>query len=208
MRRAVPVVAGLALLAAGCARPVGAEPLFVDGGSASSPAPPARPPRVASGNGVHGPLGDVIDTGLPAAGGKKWVVVGVTGGAVDDSSPFGFAIGVRESDTVVTEYLTISEHQGSATAPGFHPMQGQMELDGGTEQPAFGYYVGTPATISVVDGGRPLAARLARWSHDPAVIVFWFDPAQVRDPTTWSGLGAYDAGGKRLPDGHIELFTY
>ena len=41
-----------------------------------------------------------------------------------------------------------------------------------------------------------------------AALVFWFDPAQVRDPTTWTGLGAYDAGGKRLPDGHIELFTY
>jgi hypothetical protein len=192
-------VALLLTTATGCTRP---RPVFVAG----APSSPAPRPALEAPNGERGPLGDVIGTGLRAAGGQEYVLFGVTGGAVNDSSPFGVAIGLRRSQLVITDEMTVSEYRGSASAPGFHPMQGQIELGDGSVQPAFGYYVGTPATISVVDSGHPITARLARWSHDPGVTIFWFDPSQVKDGSRWTDLGAYDGSGVRLPDGHIELF--
>jgi hypothetical protein len=199
-------VTGLLTVVAGCTAPK-EKPVFVAGAPPSPSATHPRPPKLESGNGDHGPVGDVIDTGVRETDGKHYVIAGVTGGAVYEAISFGFAICVQESPTLITENLTISEYKGSASAPGFHPMQGRMRLEDGSWQPAFGYYVGDPVTISVVDGGHPLQAKLSRWSHDPGVTVFWFDPADVVDDAHWADLGAYDAAGKRLPDGHIELFT-
>jgi len=192
-------VALLLTTVTGCTRP---QPVFVVG----APSSPAPRPSLEASNGERGPLGDVIATGLRGAGGQEYVLFGVTGGAVNDSSPFGIAIGLRRGQLVITDEMTVSEYRGSASAPGFHPMQGQIELSDGSVQPAFGYYVGTPATISVVDSGHMITARLARWSHDPGVTIFWFDPSQVEDGSRWADLGAYDGSGARLPDGHIELF--
>ncbi|AGL17831.1 hypothetical protein [Actinoplanes sp. N902-109] len=228
-KRACTAVAAVLLLA-GCAPASTAGPLWQaasppaspaasgpaasgpagSGTAAPSPAAGRTPkPRVLSDNKVRGPLGDVIDLGgLTDGFGDEYVIFGVTGGVVNETSDFGFAIGVRQPGNAVTEDLTISEYRGSADAPGFHPMQAQMELDGHTVQPAFGYYSGTPASITVHEGARTLTAHLARWSEQPATTVFWFDPADVHHPDQWSDLGAYDAAGARLPDGHIELQTY
>jgi hypothetical protein len=205
-------VAGLLVAVTGCSAARERQPEFVAGASPSPPAspsrsvPPPRQPKFESGNDDRA-VGDVIDTGLSQADGKHYVIVGVTGGAVYQANSFGFAIGIRESATLVTENTTISEYKGSASAAGFHPMQGQMRMEDGSWQPGFGYYVGDPVTISVVDSGHTIKAKLARWSHDPGVTVFWFDPADVTDITRWTDMGAYDAAGKRLPDGHIQLWS-
>ena len=41
-------------------------------------------------------------------------------------------------------------------------------------------------------------AHQARWSADPNVVVFWFDPG-VAEP---QDLKAYDAAGNELPAGN------
>ncbi|WP_067510481.1 hypothetical protein [Actinoplanes sp. TFC3] len=214
-RAGAALLAGVTLAVAGCAPtgPAGAPAWHTAAPAPSVPASKApeagKKPRIQSGNGVKGPLGEVIDLGgLKDGTGDRYVIYAVTGGAVNDTSDFGFAIGVRRPGNVVTEDLTISEYQGTATTPGFHPMQAQMDLGAKSVQPAFGYYSGTPASITVRDTGRTLTAHLARWSEDPGTTVFWFDPADVHDSSQWSDLGAYDASGARLPDGHIELSTF
>jgi hypothetical protein len=202
------------LLIGGCASTDTTGPVWHAAAPAASSAAPvatkaAPKPRISTDNGVKGPLGDVIDLGgLKNGDGDEYVIYGVTGGAVNDTSDFGFAIGVRLPKNVITEDLTISEYQGTATTPGFHPMQAQMDLLDKSVQPAFGYYSGSPATITVRETGPTITAHLARWSKDPGTTVFWFDPADVHDPSQWTNLGAYDAAGTRLPDGHIELQTF
>ncbi|GAA2597342.1 hypothetical protein GCM10010435_90820 [Winogradskya consettensis] len=201
------------VLAAGCAAP-GTSPTWEAGApSASSVAPSpttkAPKPKIDTENGAKGPLGDVIDLGgLEDADGNPYVIFGVTGRIVNETSAFGFAIGVRLPKNVVREDLTISEYEGKATDPGFHPMQAQMDLLDKSVQPAFGYYSGTPARITVREVNRTIEAHLATWSEDPHQTVFWFDPADVHDSSQWTDLGAYDAAGTRLPDGHIELSTF
>ncbi|MFI5937719.1 hypothetical protein [Actinoplanes sp. NPDC051494] len=212
MRR-ILTVAAVVLSTAGCAAP-GTAPTWQAGASgvpvtASSRAKATPKPRVVSENKAKGPLGDVIELGgLKDGSGQPYVIFGVTGPVVNETSDFGFAIGVRLPGNVLQEELTISEYVGTATTPGFHPMQAQMELSDDSVQPAFGYYSGTPASITVKEAGRTLTARLATWSEVPGTTVFWFDPADVRDSDQWTDLGAYDAAGARLPDGHIELATF
>jgi hypothetical protein len=206
----MPVAVAL-LLAGGCAGSADRatwQPAAAPASAPSSPAPKPKPkPKLESSNEVKGPLGDVIETGLKDGEGRPYVIFGVTGLMVNDSSDFGFAIGVRKPGNVITEDLTISEYEGSAIAPGFHPMAGQQVLSDDSVQPAFGYYVGAPAKITVRELDRVIGAQLARWSHNPAITVFWFDPANVRDDGDWTDLGAYDGAGNRLPEGHIERQT-
>ena len=115
------------------------------------------------------------------------------------------SIGERDGSGRIDEALAISDDRLADYAAGFHPMQAPMQLDGGLVQPAFGYYVGRPATITAVfDDVTTVAARLASWSLDPDVTIFWFDPrdgavAEVAE------LGAFDATGARMPDGTIRV---
>ena len=64
--------------------------------------------------------------------------------------------------------------------------------------PEFGYYAGPAASITAVDHGRVIRARLARWSVNPRIAIFWFIPPAG---ATLTGLAAYDAAGHQLPAG-------
>ena len=201
---AIAAAAAVALTA-GCAGSDVPQPQWQ--AAAGTPSPSTTPrgpkPKIVDGAGLKGPIGDLISTGLRDGAGKEYVIYGVTGGGVSSPKDFGFAIGYRESKTRVTADDTVTEWVGSPSAPGFHPMNSQKALADGSVQPAYGYYVGTPARITVKEAGRPIEAHLARWSHDPGITVFWFDPADVRDDERWAELGAYDAAGTKLPDGRI-----
>ena len=67
--------------------------------------------------------------------------------------------------------------------------------------PEFGYYAGPAASITALDHGRVIHARLARWSVNPRIVVFWFIPPAAPAGATLTGLGAYDAAGHQLPAG-------
>ena len=203
--RLLAVAATAAVLTAGCAGADGPHPQWQ--AAVATPAPSATTPaakvRIVESDGLlKGPIGDLIHTGLREAGGKEYVIYGVTGGGVSSPKDFGFAIGYLEGKGVTADD-SVTEWEGSPSAPGFHPMNGQKALVDGSVQPAYGYYAGTPAKITVKEAGRVIEAHLARWSHDPGITVFWFDPADVQDDERWAELGAYDAAGAKLPDGRI-----
>jgi hypothetical protein len=151
-------------------------------------------------------LGAVIHTGLDASKISEWVLYGVRmHDANYPGTTFAFAVGEEHNNGRIDEYLTVNEYQGSSRAAGFHPMEAAKTLENGMVQPAFGYYVGTPARITAKFDGRTVTAHLARWSHDRGVTVFWFDPQRSGDGVV-TALNAYDAHGRTMIRGHVEVF--
>ncbi|MFI7599449.1 hypothetical protein [Actinoplanes sp. NPDC049681] len=148
--------------------------------------PPAAPPAV----------GAVIDTGIAAKRGT-WVLsfVAIRDAAIPRTD-FGVMAGRRQRSGAVTADVMTNEFDGPAKAPGFHAVQGAMEVDG-EPAPAFGYYVGDARRITAKAGGRTVTASLAAWSEDASVKAFWFDPKM----TAVSDLRAFDASGEALVTG-------
>jgi hypothetical protein len=157
--------------------------------SAAAPEPAARP--------AERQLGEVVDAGYRAKDGA-WVLYAV---AIEEKAlpgtRFGVMAGLRRGDGKVTGVVVANETEGSDRAPGFHAVQGGMEVDG-RPSPSFGYYAGAASKITARIGGRTVTARQAAWSEDTAVKFFWFDPAAGMV----SDLKAYDSKGRALPAGH------
>jgi hypothetical protein len=147
-----------------------------------------------------GALGDVISTGMAAKTGK-WVFYAQ---AVDEKAlpetHFGIMAGRRLPSGELTADVMANEAKGSDRSPGFHAVQGSMQIDAG-KSPTFGYYVGPVARITAKAGGKTVAAKHAVWSEDPSVTVFWFDPAAG----TPKDIRAYDKDGNRLPGGAAQV---
>ena len=138
-------------------------------------------------------LGDVIDTG---SGGWVLYAKAVDIAALPDTH-FGIMAGHKNADGTLTDSVMANEAEGSDRAPGFHAVQGSMNVDG-KQTPTFGYYAGSAAKITGTAKGKTVTAGQATWSEDPSVKVFWFDPAV-------SGVGhlaAYGADGKKLTTGN------
>jgi hypothetical protein len=160
----------------------------------SAPASSAPDPSAAS------PLGDVISTGIAAKTGK-WVFFAQ---AIDEKAlpqtHFGIMAGHRLPSGELAADVMANEVKGSDRAPGFHAVQGGMQIDAG-KSPTFGYFVGPVARITAKAGGKTVAAKHAVWSEDPSVTVFWFDPATG----TPKDIRAYDKDGNRLPGGAAQV---
>ncbi|GAA1390658.1 hypothetical protein GCM10009661_82230 [Catellatospora chokoriensis] len=155
---------------------------------------------------MNGRIGDIIDTGVPATAGRRWVLYFIpyawTG---SPGTTFAIGIGERAADGTITDSgVQLGDTKGADRAAGFHTLQAPMEYDG-MMQPAFGYYVGRPATITARFDGRTVRARTATWSADPMVTAFWFEPADGATGvmTTPSAL---DADGTPMPVGHGEIY--
>jgi hypothetical protein len=144
------------------------------------------------------PLGTVIRTGLPAKGGE-WVFYGVNVEIPQQpDTHFGIMLGVRQHDGAVQSAVETNETEGAARDAGFHAAEGSMVIDQGAT-PSFGYFVGPAYRITAIARGKTVTAGRQKWSKDPSVVVFWFDPAKVRPGTTLSHLTAYDRLGRKLP---------
>lgn len=151
-----------------------------------------------------GVLGDVIATGLKTGSDERVLyVVPVDLPAMTDV-PFAVVAGRRLPDGSLVSDMLVNETEGSARAPGFHAAQQAMVVDGQTTL-AYGYYAGDAAKITAQANGDRVEARHAVWSEDPSIVVFWFDPAQVKPATKLSGLTAYDSGGRTLPAGEAHF---
>jgi hypothetical protein len=165
-------------------------------GASPEPTPPFEAPDE--------PLGTVIRTGLPAKGGE-WVFYGV---AVDvptlPNTRFGIMLGVRQHNGDIRSSVVINETEGPDRAPGFHTGEGSMNVDGGTTPP-FGYFVGEAYKITATVNGKPVKAGLQRWSKDPSVVVYWFDPAKVGPGAKLTRVVAYDRLGKKLSSGETHF---
>jgi hypothetical protein len=169
-------------------RPAAAAPSF---GPSDAPAPDPNPD---SGNDVA-PLGDVIRTGISVKGGEV-----VLYGVPVDGMPgitFGVMAGVAGPSGNPTNRVMANEYEGSDKAPGFHAVQGAMNVEGG-DFPTFGYYAGPAAKITSGEA----TAKQAVWSEDSSIVIFWFDPADVSGGFTAKNLKAFDASGTKLPTGN------
>jgi hypothetical protein len=148
-------------------------------------------------------VGAVVGTGLTSTEGRHWVIYGVHLG--DSQMPlvtFGFMIGdCSDHGSAITPYTIINDVTGSETAPGFHGYAVARTLENGSKQPAFGYYVGTPARITATADGHTATATMAIWSYNPAITIFWFDTSQVTGATPLTNLTATATDGRKLSIG-------
>ena len=145
-------------------------------------------------------LGELVRTGVRV--GERELVLYMA--PVDEPArpevDFGVIAGVRALDGRVTSRVLSNETEGPSRAPGFHAVSGAMNVEG-DDIPAFGYYVG-PATKITAGKGQKVTARQARWSEDPSVVLFWFDPADVPEGFRVSSLTAYGKDGDKLTTGN------
>jgi hypothetical protein len=197
-RLAVGATSGLAVLAllvggAQLARQDGALPV----GAGSSTGVPERPvdPR------QDGALGDVVDTGMRINGVPRLLWVTELEDPAMPGVSIGLAAGRRDAEGGLVTDLLSNEFVGSDRAPGFHALQAPTEIGSGTV-PAFGYYVGDAARITVMADGKKVTARQAVWSEDPSVVLFWFHLDQVGPADDLGKASAYDANGRALPAGN------
>jgi hypothetical protein len=193
-RLAVGAASGLAVLA-----------LLVGGAQLARPEPPvngtANGGAAAPASRDSGVLGDVIPTGLRIGSDERVLYVVPVDAPELPDVPFGVVNGRRLPDGRLVSDVLVNESEGPARAEGFHAAQQAMEVEGKTTL-AYGYYAGDAAKIVVRADGKRVEASLAVWSDDPSIVVFWFDPAQVKPGVKLSGLTAYNRDGRVLPAGH------
>jgi hypothetical protein len=201
-RLAVGATTGLAVLAllvggVQLARPDRALPVGAGSSGTGVQVTPVEPEH-------DGALGDVVDTGIRTNGGPRllWVT------AIDDPArpdiTIALVAGRRDADGRLVTDVISNEFAGSDRAPGFHALQAPMIIGNGPV-PAFGYYVGDAARITVTADGRQVTARQAVWSEDPSVTLFWFTLDRVGPGADLGKAGAYDRNGRRLTPGNAEF---
>ena len=149
---------------------------------------------------VTAPPSPIISTGLGAGKDREWAIKTVSVDVVDSTKKtFGFSMNEQATNGKLTQDLVTSEvDAGTELKPGFHAPEHAYPLDGGSVQPAYGYFVGAPAKITGTVDGKAVTARMAPSSVGPSVIVFWFDNTKVTGDSKLTGLTAYDAAGKQL----------
>jgi hypothetical protein len=134
----------------------------------------------------------------------EWVIYGVpVHNKNTPNTTFGFALGERTNEGAITQYVDILEAFKPQLAPGFHVPERAYTLEDGIEQPAFGYFVGTPAKITGTVDGKTVLAERAVWSNNKSVTVFWFDNTKVTGNTKLTTVTAYDAAGKQTAQAHV-----
>ncbi|MEU7904340.1 hypothetical protein [Actinoplanes sp. NPDC049118] len=185
------VVAGAVAASAAQENPAGRPALA----PSRPPAPSTEEPQPAQER-----LGEVVDAGFAAKQGA-WVIYAVP--IKEKSLPgthFGVMAGRKLADGTIVDVVVANEVEGPDRAPGFHAVQGGMEVEG-ERTPSFGYYSGNAARITARSGGRTVVAKVAPWSRDGRVKFFWFDPATK----AVGDLKAYDGAGRALTKGNNQV---
>ncbi|MGW3606556.1 hypothetical protein [Micromonospora sp. NPDC005161] len=167
-----------------------------------SPTPPGTPgPTAATTIGraepPPSPLGQVVDSGVRHGGDQRVYYVVPVSVPSQPRVKIGLAAGRRAPDGTLTTDLLVNDVEGADRSPGFH----QIGYDSGgaaAPVPTFGYFVGPAHRITGTVDGRQVAARLARWSADKQVVIFWFDPAELVPGDRLDGIIARDTGNRRL----------
>ena len=147
------------------------------------------------------PLGDVVSLGIKAGAGELVLyAVKVDEPVALPGVGFGLMLAVRDAAGLRAVY-TANEVNGSDRSFGFHATSGGFIAGAdaaATHVPVLGYFAGPAARVTSTVHGKAVEAHLAKWSADPSVVFFWFDPAQVPSADVLTPLAAYTAGGTRL----------
>lgn len=99
----------------------------------------------------------------------------------------GLVAGRRAPGGRLTSDFLVNDVSGSDRRPGFHEIgYDQQRVPTDASIPTFGYFVGPAARIVGTVDGRQVEARLVRWSEDPDVVIFWFDPTTLTPGTPWT----------------------
>ncbi|MCG5472476.1 hypothetical protein LADH09A_000303 [Micromonospora sp. LAH09] len=165
--------------------------------TASTSSEPTPPPTVARDVPPPKPLGQLIDSGVRHGADQRvyyFVGVSVPG---EPKVSIGLAAGRRAANGMLTTDLLVNDVDGADRSPGFHQI-GYDEGSSTVPVPTFGYFVGPAHRIVGTVGGRQVDARLARWSMDKQVLIFWFDPVELTPGERLDGIIARDASGRRL----------
>jgi hypothetical protein len=189
---AVPMLGHPAVRSVLPARPPATAAVPAPARTTSGPADPwADPPPVRS------PVGRIVRTGLLAGGLPRVLFFSAVDVPAAPRVRIGLNIGWLGADGLVRSDMIVNDVRGSDLSRGFHQIgyAGSGEPDG---YPTFGYFVGPAVKIQGRAGGRTPVARIAGWSKDPSVQIFWFDPAELRPGVRLDGISAFDADGRRL----------
>ncbi|MET8357277.1 hypothetical protein [Micromonospora sp. NPDC005171] len=144
------------------------------------------------------PLGQFVDSGVRHGIDRRiyyFVRVSVPGAP---KVSIGLAAGRQAPDGSVTTDILVNDVEGSDRSAGFHQIGYDEESVAAASVPTFGYFVGPAKRIVGTVDGRQVDARVARWSADPQVVIFWFDPAQLTPGERLDGIIALDGSGHRL----------
>lgn len=156
----------------------------------AAPAPTESPLR---------PLGTVVDSGIRyGTDARVFFMVPVDVPELPRVT-IGLVAGRRAPDGHLTSDFLVNDVSGSDRRAGFHEIgYDQQRVPTDTPVPTFGYFVGPAARIVGTVDGRQVEAKLARWSEDRQVVIFWFDPATLAPGTPLDGITARDPQGRRL----------
>ncbi|GIF66391.1 hypothetical protein Ais01nite_44260 [Asanoa ishikariensis] len=161
------------------------------------PRPAAVAPTPTATSESRKPVGAVVDTGIHYGAEQRvyyFVAVDVPG---LPKVTIGLAGGRRlPSGALTTDYL-VNDVEGTDRSAGFHEI-GRDESGATPAVPTFGYFVGPAQRIVGTVDGRNVKAQLARWSEDPQVVIFWFDPAELAPGVPLDGIVARDKLDRRL----------
>ncbi|GAA3916340.1 hypothetical protein [Actinoplanes auranticolor] len=147
------------------------------------------------------PFGDVVDTGIKVGGLDRLLWMQRVDEPELPDTTFGIATGWRTTAGEFVVDIVNNEVEGSDRAPGFHALQMAMVVND-NPTPAFGYYVGDAAKITVVANGRTVRAEQAVWSEDRSIVLFWFPLNKVKPASRVGQATAYDDNGRKLPAGN------
>ncbi|MGW4482817.1 hypothetical protein ACWEOE_03160 [Amycolatopsis sp. NPDC004368] len=142
------------------------------------------------------PYGDVIHSGIETGGGELVFYVTKLDDVVLPGIHFSVLAAVQ-TKSGVRELYSSNEIRGSDTSFGFHATAGGMAA-GDSYVPVFGYFAGPAVKITSTVRGKPVVANTARWSVNPDVVVFWFNPKEVPSSGVLTPLVAYGKDGTRL----------
>ncbi|MFG1840681.1 hypothetical protein [Micromonospora sp. NPDC049175] len=155
------------------------------------------PPTMARDVPPPKPLGQIIDSGVRHGSDRRvYYVIGLSVLSAPKVT-IGLAAGRQAPNGALTTDILANDVEGSDRSPGFHEI-GYDESSSTAPVPTFGYFVGPAHRIIGTVAGRQVDARLARWSVDKQVVIFWFDPAQLTPGEPLDGIIARDASGRRL----------
>jgi hypothetical protein len=179
--------------------------------SAKAPAPGTPTPEQSSGAEPKArPWGAVIRSGEHRTAGELIFWFQRVNEPQLPQTTFGLMVAHRDSaGRVDGAGVATNEVEGPDKAAGFHAgWYGILSADS-RDWVAFGYYVGPVTRITATIKGRTYQARIAPWSVDPRVAVYWFS-AGTGAPNPGSNasitrLAAYDKTGKPLPTGNTTV---